>query len=78
MQQMQITTPLAVQQADVSKALFDAIGGPDAANGLLTPSQIGAFGTVIGGDTARLYTGTATGARPYRRSISTRSATMSG
>jgi branched-chain amino acid transport system substrate-binding protein len=56
MQQMQITTPVAVQQAAVSKALFDAIGGPDAADGLLTPSQIGAFGTVIGGDTARLYT----------------------
>jgi branched-chain amino acid transport system substrate-binding protein len=54
--QMQITTPLAVQQAAVSKALFDAIGGPDEANGILTPSQIGAFGTVIGGDTARLYT----------------------
>jgi branched-chain amino acid transport system substrate-binding protein len=56
MQQMQITTPVAVQQAAISKALFDAIGGPDAADGLLTPSQIGAFGTVIGGDTARLYT----------------------
>jgi branched-chain amino acid transport system substrate-binding protein len=55
-QQMQITTPVAVQQAAVSKALFDAIGGPDAADGLLTPSQIGAFGNVIGGDTARLYT----------------------
>jgi branched-chain amino acid transport system substrate-binding protein len=54
--QMQISTPLAVQQAAVSKALFDAIGGPDEANGILTPSQIGAFGTVIGGDTARLYT----------------------
>jgi branched-chain amino acid transport system substrate-binding protein len=55
-QQMQITAPVAVQQAAVSKALFDAIGGPDAADGLLTPSQIGAFGTVIGGDTAKLYT----------------------
>ncbi len=55
--QMQITAPLAVQlEAAVSKALFDAIGGPDEANGILTPSQIGAFGTVIGGDTARLYT----------------------
>jgi branched-chain amino acid transport system substrate-binding protein len=54
--QLQITAPVAVQQAAVSKALFDAIGGPDAADGLLTPSQIGAFGTVIGGDTARLYT----------------------
>jgi branched-chain amino acid transport system substrate-binding protein len=54
--QMQITAPLAVQQAAVSKALFDAIGGPDEANGVLTPSQIGAFGTVMGGDTAKLYT----------------------
>ena len=43
---MQITAPLAVQQAAVSKALFDAIGGPDEANGVLTPSQIGVFGTV--------------------------------
>ena len=54
--QMQITAPLAVQQAAVSKALFDAIGGPDEANGVMTPSQIGAFGTVMGGDTAKLYT----------------------
>ncbi len=54
--QMQITAPVAVQQAAVSKALFDAIGGPDEANGVLTPSQIGAFGTVMGGDTAKLYT----------------------
>jgi branched-chain amino acid transport system substrate-binding protein len=55
MQQMQIATPIALQQANVSKALFDALGGPAGANGLLTPSQIGAFGEVIGGDTARLY-----------------------
>jgi branched-chain amino acid transport system substrate-binding protein len=45
--QMQITAPVAVQQAAVSKALFDAIGGPDAADGLLTPSQIGAFDTEL-------------------------------
>ena len=55
MQQMQIPTPIALQQANVTKGLFDALGGPAGANGLLTPSQIGAFGEVIGGDTARLY-----------------------
>jgi branched-chain amino acid transport system substrate-binding protein len=52
---MQVAVPIALQQANVSKALFDALGGPAGANGLLTPSQIGAFGEVIGGDTARLY-----------------------
>jgi branched-chain amino acid transport system substrate-binding protein len=54
-QQMRVTVPMAVQQADVSKALFDAIGGAAAADGLMTPSQVGAFGSAIGGDTARLY-----------------------
>jgi branched-chain amino acid transport system substrate-binding protein len=53
--QMQVTTPIAVQQAMVTKSLFDALGGPDAADGMLTPSQIGAFGAAFGGDTARLY-----------------------
>jgi branched-chain amino acid transport system substrate-binding protein len=54
-QQMRIAVPVAVQQADISKALFEAIGGADMADGLMTPSQVGAFGAAIGGDTARLY-----------------------
>ncbi|MBV9747904.1 MAG: ABC transporter substrate-binding protein [Acetobacteraceae bacterium] len=54
-QQMKITAPIAVQQAAVTKSLFDALGGPAAADGILTPSQIGAFGGAMGGDTARLY-----------------------
>jgi branched-chain amino acid transport system substrate-binding protein len=53
--QMGLTTPLVVSQAAVSKAFFDAIDGPAAANGLLSPNQLGAFGTKMGGDTARLY-----------------------
>jgi branched-chain amino acid transport system substrate-binding protein len=53
--QMKNTTPFAVQQATISKAFFDAIGGVPVADGVLTPSQIGAFGAVIGGKTAELY-----------------------
>lgn len=53
--QMKVTAPIAVQQAMVTKSLFDALGGPDKADGLLTPSQIGAFGPAFGGTTAQLY-----------------------
>jgi branched-chain amino acid transport system substrate-binding protein len=58
--QMKNTTPYAVQQATISKAFFDAIGGAAMADGILTPSQIGAFGAVIGGKTAELYAELAT------------------
>jgi branched-chain amino acid transport system substrate-binding protein len=54
-QQMRNTVPIAVQQATISKSFFDAIGGVALADGIMTPSQFGAFGSVIGGDTARLY-----------------------
>ena len=54
--QMEITTPLVVTQAAISKAFYDAIGGPKAADGLLVPIQLGSFGTAAGGDTAKLYT----------------------
>jgi branched-chain amino acid transport system substrate-binding protein len=53
--QLKNTTPIAVQQATISKAFFEAIGGVSVADGVLTPSQIGAFGAVIGGKTAELY-----------------------
>lgn len=54
--QLGITTPLVVTQAAISKAFFDAIGGPKEADGLMTPIQLGSFGTAAGGDTAKLYT----------------------
>jgi branched-chain amino acid transport system substrate-binding protein len=53
--QLKNTTPIAVQQATISKAFFEAIGGVSVADGVLTPSQIGAFGAAIGGKTAELY-----------------------
>jgi branched-chain amino acid transport system substrate-binding protein len=53
--QMRNTTPMAVQQATISKGFFDAIGGVTVADGVLTPSQVGAFGAVLGGKTAELY-----------------------
>ena len=53
--QMEITTPIVVTQAAISKAFFDAIGGPTAADGLMTPIQLGSFGAAAGGETARLY-----------------------
>lgn len=53
--QLGIKTPLVVTQAAISKAFFDAIGGPKEADGLLTPIQLGSFGAAAGGDTAKLY-----------------------
>lgn len=53
--QMGFTTPLVVTQAAISKAFFDAIGGPKAADGLIVPIQLGSFGTKAGGESARLY-----------------------
>jgi branched-chain amino acid transport system substrate-binding protein len=51
--QLGIEVPL-VMNAPVT-AFYDAIGGRAAADGLLMPTQLGVFGTRIGGDTARLY-----------------------
>jgi branched-chain amino acid transport system substrate-binding protein len=53
--ELAITTPLCVTQAAISVAMFNAIGGPQAADGLLSPTQLGVFGEKAGGDTARLY-----------------------
>ncbi len=53
--QMGFTTPIVVTQAAISKAFFDAIGGPQVADGLLTPIQLGSFGTKAGGESAKLY-----------------------
>ena len=52
--QMGFKEPLVVTQAAVSKALFDAIGSPDAADGLMTPMQTGVFGGAAAAD-AKLY-----------------------
>src|SRR5215470_4174298 len=53
--QLGINQPLIVTQAAISKLFFDAIGGARAADGLMTPIQLGSFGEATGGDTARLY-----------------------
>ena len=53
--QMGVTTPLVVTGAAISKPFFDAIGGADKANDVMTSVQLGVFGTKVGGDTARLY-----------------------
>jgi branched-chain amino acid transport system substrate-binding protein len=55
LKQLGITTPLVVTQAAVGKAFFDAIGGADKADGLITPIQLGSFGAAAGGDTAKFY-----------------------
>jgi len=53
--QLGIKTPLVVTQAAISKAFFDAIGGPQEADGVMTPIQLGNFGPAAGGDSAKLY-----------------------
>jgi branched-chain amino acid transport system substrate-binding protein len=54
-QQLGITTPLIMTGAAISKPFFDALGGADKADGVMTSVQLGVFGPKIGGDTARLY-----------------------
>jgi branched-chain amino acid transport system substrate-binding protein len=53
---LDIKAPLLVTQAAVTKSFWDTIGGPAAGNGLLVGSQLSAFGTQIGGATAKYYT----------------------
>ena len=53
--QLGLTMPYAVQQANISPSLFDAVGGAKNVDGMMTPMQMGAFGEAMGGDTARLY-----------------------
>jgi branched-chain amino acid transport system substrate-binding protein len=53
---LQLKMPLMVTQAAVTQAFYDAIGGKAPANGLLSPFQRSAFGTALGGDTAKYFT----------------------
>jgi branched-chain amino acid transport system substrate-binding protein len=48
--------PLMVTQAAITQSFYDAIGGRPVANGLLAPFQRSAFGTALGGDTAKYFT----------------------
>lgn len=52
--QMGFKQPLVVTQAAISKAFFEAIGSPSAADGLMTPMQTGVFGGAVAAD-AKLY-----------------------
>jgi len=53
--QMGFKEPIVVTQAAVSKAFYEAIGSVDAADGLMTPIQLGSLGPAAGGDMAKLY-----------------------
>jgi branched-chain amino acid transport system substrate-binding protein len=53
-QQMGFKQPMVATQAAISKAFFDAIGSPSAADGLMTPMQTGVFGGAAAAD-AKLY-----------------------
>jgi branched-chain amino acid transport system substrate-binding protein len=53
-QQMGFKQPLVVTQAGISKAFFEAIGSPSAADGLMTPMQTGSFGAAAAAD-SKLY-----------------------
>ncbi len=53
--QLGIETPLVMSQAAISKPFFDAIGGPEKADGVMYPTQLGSFGPVAGGDAASMY-----------------------
>jgi branched-chain amino acid transport system substrate-binding protein len=53
--QLGIGAPLAMSQAALAKPLFDAVGGPAAVDGVMTPTQLGTFGEASGGEHARLF-----------------------
>ena len=53
--QLDMKTPLIMSQAALTKPLFDAVGGPDAVKGAMTPTQAGTIGEEFGGPTAALY-----------------------
>jgi branched-chain amino acid transport system substrate-binding protein len=53
--QLGIKTPLVMSQAAISKPFFDAIGGAEKADGVMYPTELGSFGPVVGGDSARQY-----------------------
>jgi branched-chain amino acid transport system substrate-binding protein len=54
--QIGITAPLIVAGPAISQAFFQAIGGADKADGLLTMTQLGSIGQAAGGDTAKFIT----------------------
>jgi branched-chain amino acid transport system substrate-binding protein len=53
--QLGIKAPLAMSQAALAKPLFDAVGGPTAVDGTMTPTQLGTFGEAAGGEHAKLF-----------------------
>ncbi|MGE0737259.1 MAG: ABC transporter substrate-binding protein, partial [Alphaproteobacteria bacterium] len=53
--QLNMTTPIVLSQAALTKPLFDAVGGPAAVKGAMTPTQAGTIGEEFGGPTAVLY-----------------------
>jgi branched-chain amino acid transport system substrate-binding protein len=53
--QLGLTMPLIMGQPVVAKPFFEGIGGPEVADGLIVPIQLGSFGTKAGGESAKLY-----------------------
>jgi branched-chain amino acid transport system substrate-binding protein len=53
--QLGIETPVIMSQAAISQSFFKGIGGTKSANGILFPTQLGSFGTAIGGESAKLF-----------------------
>ncbi|HVV93724.1 MAG TPA: ABC transporter substrate-binding protein [Hyphomicrobiales bacterium] len=51
-----IKAPLLVTQAAVTNAFWQAIGGTAQGNGLLVGAQLSAYGTALGGPTAKYFT----------------------
>ena len=54
--QLGMMMPLVVAGAAISKAFFDAIGGPAEADGLMMMTQRGSLGAGLGGESAKYYT----------------------
>lgn len=53
--QLGITTPIVLNQAGISAALFQGLGGVEQANGLLSPTQRGSMRPTAGSPSEALY-----------------------
>ena len=53
--QLGLTAPIALSQAALNPAFFQAVGGLQAAEGILSPSNQGTLGATIGGEAGKQY-----------------------
>jgi branched-chain amino acid transport system substrate-binding protein len=53
--QLGLQFPVAMTQASISRAFFDAVGGPEQVKGVHMATNLGNLGVSVGGDAARFF-----------------------